>query len=487
MGNAILSSRAMVSFEVSAQSTGIVNSRPIGSGSGVSNRTRILIVGGGASGVLLACHLLRNGGEKIAVTLIERNPTIGRGIAYGTANPAHLLNVRAANMSAFADDPGHFWRWLQKNQLAAADSDQFCFVSRQIYGRYIEGLLQEFLVGSARNLSIVQGECIAIAETVSGVAASFEDGASLSADIAILATGNETCQTRAADDDLYASPWEDPAEAGLPRDGHVLILGTGLTMIDYAQSLLHSGHRGPITAISRHGLLPKPHRPVTAFAIDRTDVPFGCDTAELLRWFRRMTRQAQQRGGDWRSVVDGIRPFTQELWQRLSLPARRRFLRHARTWWDVHRHRMAPEVEQLIARALASGQLTIRAGKVQSVEARDGAARIAFRPRGSATTVTLEACRIVECTGINPIPHSTRNPVLRSLFDRGLARIDALGIGLDSTDACALVDASGQASEKIFAIGPLTRAAIWEIIAVPDIRAQCHRLAEHIVSQLLMS
>jgi uncharacterized NAD(P)/FAD-binding protein YdhS len=452
----------------------------------VTNSTHVVIVGGGASGVLLACHLLRDSAEQVLVTLIEKSASIGRGIAYGTANPAHLLNVRAANMSAFTDDPGHFWRWLQENRLAAADSDQFCFVSRQIYGRYIEGLLQQFRLGSGGKLRIVQGECIAIAETPAGVAATFKDGTSLPADIAILATGNETCQSRDADD-LYASPWKDPAEAALPNDGHVLILGTGLTMIDYVQSLLHRGHRGQITAISRHGLLPRPHRPVVAFAIDRADVPFGCDIAELLRWCRRTTRKARQQGSDWRGVVDGIRPFTQELWQRLPLVARQRFLRHARTWWDVHRHRMAPEVEQLIGRALASGQFAVKAGKVQSVEARCGVAQIAFRPRGFLSTVTLEACRIVECTGINPIPHSTSNPVLRSLFDHGLARIDALGIGLDSTDTCALIDRSGKPSQKIFAIGPLTRAAVWEIVAIPDIRAQCHRLAEHIRSQLLLS
>ena len=103
-----------------------------GLGLSVNERWHVAIVGGGASGVLLACHFLRNLSENVQVTLIEKNPAIGRGIAYGTADPAHLLNVRAANMSAFADDPDHFWRWLQANNLAVTDSDRFCFVSRQI-------------------------------------------------------------------------------------------------------------------------------------------------------------------------------------------------------------------------------------------------------------------------------------------------------------------------------------------------------------------
>ena len=136
-----------------------------GSGLNPNEARHVVIVGGGASGVLLACHLLGRRSENIRVTLIEKNPAIGRGIAYGTADPAHLLNVRAANMSAFADDPDHFWRWLQANNLAAADSDRFCFVSRQAYGRYIESLLQGLSRGTNRQLCILQGECIAVAPT----------------------------------------------------------------------------------------------------------------------------------------------------------------------------------------------------------------------------------------------------------------------------------------------------------------------------------
>jgi len=448
----------------------------------VSRTADIVIVGGGASGVLLACHLLRSFSGNIKVTLIEKNPAIGRGIAYGTANPAHLLNVRAANMSAFADDPDHFWRWLQANNLATAGSDQFCFVSRQVYGRYIESLLRGFSIGNDRELQIVQGECIAIAPVPSGAVAKLADGSSIAAEIVVLATGNETCQTHAPDN-LYASPWKDPAATASPRDGHILILGTGLTMVDYVQSLLHGGHGGPITAISRRGLLPRPHRPVVPFPIERADIPFGREITELLRWLRKMTRTAERRGGDWRSAVDGIRPFTQELWQSLSIPARKRFLRHARAWWDVHRHRMAPEVDEFIAEAISSGRLKIMAGKIQSVVHGNGAALVTFRPRGCSTTETMEAVRIVECTGINPIPHSTSNPVLRSLFDNGLAKIDPLGMSLDATNECALVDASGQPSTRIFAVGPLTRATFWEIVAVPDIRNQCRGLAEHIRSQ----
>jgi uncharacterized NAD(P)/FAD-binding protein YdhS len=190
-----------------------------GSSLDVNDARHVVIVGGGASGVLLACHLLRHLSENIRVTLIEKNPAIGRGIAYGTADPAHLLNVRAANMSAFPDDPDHFWRWLQANNLAVADSDQFCFVSRQIYGRYIESLLQGLSWGNNRELRIIHGECIAVAPAPGGATARLQDGSSIIAQIVVLATGNETCQTHVSNN-LYANPWADPAKTNIPQDGH---------------------------------------------------------------------------------------------------------------------------------------------------------------------------------------------------------------------------------------------------------------------------
>jgi uncharacterized NAD(P)/FAD-binding protein YdhS len=444
---------------------------------------RAIIVGGGASGALLACHLMRSLSPDIPVTLIERNADIGRGLAYGTTNPDHLLNVRAANMSAFVDDPEHFWRWLQANQLAPAGADQFCFVSRQTYGRYIESLLRELSSGMNRELQVVHGECVAIAPAPSGVVVRLRDGSAIAGQLAVLATGNETCQTHMLSD-LYLDPWTASAGNAVAEDARIVILGTGLTMVDHVQSLVRGGHRGPIVALSRRGLLPRPHRPVVPITVERADIPFGGETSALTRWFRNMTRTAHQHGGDWRSVVDGIRPFTQELWQSLSAPDRRRFLRHARAWWDVHRHRMAPEVEDIIGGAIASGQLTIVAGKVQSVRRGHDGAVVTYRPRGRQTVETIEAACIVECRGINAIPHTTTNPVLRSLLDNGLARIDPLGVGLDTTNECALVDATGQPSTRLFAIGPLTRATFWEVVAVPDIRTQCHRLTERIRSQL---
>jgi uncharacterized NAD(P)/FAD-binding protein YdhS len=395
-----------------------------------------IIIGGGASGVLLAYQLLQKQGSDFCVTLVEKRPEIGRGLAYHTGNPDHLLNVRAANMSALPDDPEHFWRWLSaRGPELNLCPDPFCFVPRRLYGDYIASLVEPLLAGTCapHRLSLIRGECTDVGESADGVAIILADGRQLAGDIAILATGHDPAVLRIA---CQADPWAPPSAAGIDKDATILILGTGLTAIDYVLTLLADGHRGPILAMSRRGLMAKAHRRVDAVRIDEADVPFGASASHLLRWFRQRIDAHVAQGGDWRSVVDGIRPFTQRIWQELPLWSRRRFLEHARAWWEVHRHRMAPEVEMRITQALAEGRLTSLAAKVTAIEPNAHGAFVRYRRRGRPEIESLQVGAIVDCTGIVRDVSASPNPVLRSLFDQGLARPDRLRIGLDIGTDC---------------------------------------------------
>jgi uncharacterized NAD(P)/FAD-binding protein YdhS len=356
-------------------------------------------------------------------------------------------------------------------------------VPRRIYGDYIAELIEPLLATDERGggLNIIQGECVSISETRSGVAVLLANDECRIADVAVLATGHEA---PAPCEGCYADPWTPPADAGIGRDDRVLILGTGLTMVDYVLTLLLSGHRGPIVAMSRRGLLPRPHRPVEPFPIEEADVPIGASATDFLRWVRICVRTHVARGGDWRGVIDGLRPYNQQIWQSLSPANRRRFLEHARAWWDVHRHRMAPEVESRIEAAIASGQLNVIAAKVSSIGPNDSGATVRYRRRGESGLVTMHVAKIVECMTAVAIPPKTANPVLHDLFSKGRARPDPLRISIDVTPNCAVVDQNGVPSQRLYAVGPLTRAAFWEIVAVPDIRTQCARLATQIADYL---
>ena len=261
------------------------------------HRPHVLIIGGGASGVLLACHLLRNPASDLQVTLIEKRPEVGRGIAYCTTNPDHLLNVRAANMSAFPDRPDHFWRWLDARDDSRPGTLQtaggpFCFAPRKIYGEYLTSLIAPLQSEARRpgRLRIIAGECASISQFPSGIAITLADGSLHQGDFAVLAIGHEAS---AGHSGRCLDPWKAPADAGVVADSRMLLLGTGLTMVDYVLSLSRAGHSGPILAISRRGLLPRGHRDVQPLPTGRADVPFGTGMPDLLRWLRNQDRRAR--------------------------------------------------------------------------------------------------------------------------------------------------------------------------------------------------
>jgi hypothetical protein len=118
------------------------------------------------------------------------------------------------------------------------------------------------------------------------------------------------------------------------------------------------------------------------------------------------------------------------------------------------------------------------AAKAVDISPNPAGASVRYRRRGRAEIERLQVGAVVDCTGIVKNPDATGNPVMRSLFNQGLARIDPLRMGIEVAPDCAIVNNWGLPSRRLFAVGPLTRAAFWEIIAIPDIRSQCVRLAE---------
>jgi uncharacterized NAD(P)/FAD-binding protein YdhS len=439
----------------------------------------IAIVGGGASGALMAAHLLKCAGDAIRLTLIEPRAQIGRGLAYATENDSHRLNVRASHMSAFPGDPDHFWRWLRAN--GHSGEDRFCFVPRLVYGRYLGSLIEDRLTeGNAPRVRWLRETVTTLRERDGSVALGFSGGQTAVFDMAVLCCGHEASEALEAP---FVSPWEDPRSWNAAPDSTILILGTGLTMVDAAIALSESGHSGPIVALSRRGLLPQAHRRVDVAQITQTELPSPARLAPFLRWLRARARDEMQSGGDWRSVVDGLRPHVQAIWRAMPSRSRQRFLEHARPWWDIHRHRMAPEVETKIRALQESAQLRILSGRILGVNAKQNGASVSIRPRASEAVARLEVSRIVSCRGLTSDPRRSSNPLVAQLVGEGDARVDPLGIGLDVDNDCAVVDASGRASERIFAVGPMSQAAFWESIAIPDIRLQVASLARRLTEQ----
>jgi uncharacterized NAD(P)/FAD-binding protein YdhS len=444
--------------------------------------TRVAIIGSGFSGSLLAVQLLRRFLPGGRVYLVEKNANFGRGLAYATGNPNHLLNVRAGRMSAFADAPDHFVDWLRERVNASGEgevpwsgSDQF--VPRRLYGAYIQDLLgnEIWQAGNGRNLTLVPDEAVALWQRPEGLSLQVRSGRTYEVDVAVLAVGNFPHDDTAAHH--YANPWSPQALAGLDPEAPVLLIGTGLTMIDTVISLLDQAHIGPIHAISRRGLLPRrhgeapPQPPLPLAQIDCSSV------AAMLHAVRQAVRRATDETKAWRAVVDALRPHTQQIWQNLSTAEKRRFLRHLRPWWDVHRHRMAPAVADIIDDAIRKRQLTLQAARLQATAPDRQGVTVTLTRRGSEQPETLRVARVIDCSGLQCDYARIDSPLVRDLLSQGLARPDPLKLGLDVTADSAVINRWGVPSRQIYALGPVTRGLFWEITSVPDIREQCWRVA----------
>ena len=433
-------------------------------------RAPVAIVGGGFSGTILAAQLARRGVDSI---LIDGSGRVGKGVAYSTKEPAHLLNVRAEGMSAWADEPNHF-----ANHFEARGGDRRGFAERRLFAGYIGQILDDAVASG--HVQIDHGSVVSASRTDGEWSVGFDDGRSIEARALVLAIGNQEPDRlhkfEAAGDHFINNPWAADARSAIEdlveNDGDTLIVGTGLTMIDLVLSLDAAGYRGRIVALSRRGQIPRSHADFKPAPVEEEELPSG-DLLGLWRWLRGRAAKV-----GWRAAIDSLRPHSQALWLSLDDERQRRFLRHARAWWDVHRHRIAPEVARTVANMVAEGRLEIMAARIQQVRSANGGLDVDVRKRGAAETRAMRFAYAFNCTGpLHSIEH-TKDPLLRSLLDAGEVRPDHLGMGLE-------VDERSKAGNgNLWALGPLTKGRYWEIIAVPDIRVQAAAVADDIALEL---
>jgi uncharacterized NAD(P)/FAD-binding protein YdhS len=317
-------------------------------------------------------------------------------------------------------------------------------------------------------------------------------------DSVVLAAGNymptppPLADTRYLEDPHFiADPWKPLAldtVAGKSADRPVAIIGTGLTMVDVALDLARRGYTGGMIAISRRGLLPQPHRHGTSppsYGHLPPDLVASEPTAtNYLRAVRRHVRRLEKEGIDWREVVASLRPVTPRLWRALPDAEKARFLRHLRPYWEVHRHRMAPELWAVLQALITGGALRIVAGRLTKIESVPDALRVSFRRRYSAQVETLEVGALVNCTGPESDMRRLRDPLIRELLSSGLATCDAAGLGIRVDDNYRVVNGSGSPSAVLSLAGPLLKGEYWEATAIPELRVHAARLAERLATEL---
>ncbi|WP_299049762.1 FAD/NAD(P)-binding protein [uncultured Nocardioides sp.] len=435
----------------------------------------VSIVGGGASGTLTAANLLRmSRGTDLRVVLHERAAAVGQGLAYSTTDERHLLNVRTRDMSGLADEPGHLVAWAERHGHPA---DPIGFLPRATYALYLRDLLTDLDDGrlERRREDVTDVE----PRDGGGYAVHGSEGVT-DADAVVLAYGNLPSGTLAVDGRPLPdagwhlpSAWDVGALRSLPADARVVLVGSGLTAVDAAVTLLGDEPGREVWMVSRTGMVPHRHLPLPCSTSWVRPISDDACTADIYAaHVREQVDRAAASGVCWRSVIDGMRGLTQRLWQRLDVTERRRFLaEHARDW-EVARHRMAPEVAAAIQGFRATGRLHVLGGGLAAVEDHGDAAGVTL-----ADGTAVDADAVVNCTGPCPDLDRTDMPLAVRLRERGLLRRDPLGLGAHCEPDGRVVDASGEVREDLLVVGPPRKGALWETTAVPEIRAQAADLA----------
>ena len=449
----------------------------------------LAIIGGGAAGVLVAIQVLRQAHAPLALALFEPASQLAQGIAYATPWPEHLLNVPAAKMSAFPDQPGDFLDYLQAVDAYPGEARELLgerYASRHHFAAYLQQRLQDAAAASPAQLQVMAQPVLGLQPDDHGYRLQLGDGSTLHAAQAVIATGNSMrplpvagAEALPADDVVEA--WDYDGVRTLAGAHALAIVGSGLSMADTVLALVAAGHTGPLHVISRHGLLPLPHAHGVLPDFDPGAL-LPMTLRQRVHALRGFARQAQADGQPWQGVMDRIRPHGQALWCSLDEADQRRFLRHVVRYWDVHRHRIAEDVDAQLQALQASGQLSLHRARLQRIWREGDVLRLSGRDSaGAGQQWTIAA--VVNATGVETRARALRNPLLQQLLADGLARPGPHGLGLDSSvPGDRLCSARGAAQARLGVLGSLRIGSLWESLAVPELRQQAQALATQVVA-----
>lgn len=444
--------------------------------------SKVIIIGGGLSGSLLAMQLARSPGGS-EVVLIEKNPEfLGRGVAYQYDFTHQPLNVVAGGMSLFPDKPLDFVRWLEANHFRYNHLiDQVspeAFIPRKIFGDYVLENLEKIQQEVSERLQIRIDEAISIMDFGKRKTVVFASGNALHADHVILALGNfppadlfATHNPVQNDPRYFASPWSDRVYSDIKGDEDILLVGSGLTAVDIVLGLIVRKFRGKVTMLSRRGVFPLPHD-LTHQAISIT-VPENYSPRKMLLWVRYLMRKNP--AVPWSVIIDGLRPYTQKIWLQWIVSDKQYFLKKIRPYWEIARHRIPSASSERLNNMMEKGQLVLKKGTIEEASVSSNGIEILYRSESGLNSQVFQ--KVINCTGPESNYRKVRFPIIVDLIARGKVKIDELGLGIKCTPEGSIINDQGEVEQGIWCIGPMRKAVLWETTALRELREQSSALA----------
>ena len=449
---------------------------------------RIAIIGGGAAAAAMLSELIEYQPAKpLHLDWYTGGASSVRGVAYSTRAEEHLLNVRVASMGMFGGRSRGFLDFLQRDDPSVAGTD---FLPRHRFGDYLDAEVKRVLaLGKAQghDVKVIPFEVDSVVPE-RGAVTVIHGEESREVDAAVLAIGSMAPRPlHGVSPEALASrryvidPWHLLAHAA----GHhsapkkVLLIGAGLTAVDVLLSLSRQWPQAQFSTVSRHGQLPEAHLRVAAIpSSDGTDLIEAMQDIPDIRVWMQLLREAIAQGGEWRSIVDGLRPYTPMLWAELPPEQRSRFMRHVRWAWDRARHRMPPESNEAMAVLVKEGRLERHCGRLQSVQMIDDRLQVSTRHAGKLRVEMADL--VIQANGMNTNVLDTGHRLINQLLTNAHVMPDPLRLGL-----CGSVDGHlqhhGSYWPHFFALGSLLRGTLWESTAIPEIRLQARNISRQLL------
>lgn len=450
----------------------------------------IVVIGSGLSGLVLVSALLEKDSADCSIILIEKNPEqLGKGIAYKSEFELQPLNVRAGRMSIYLHHPNHFIQWIRDNEkYRNSGFTEHSFIPRSIYGEYLKANLDYLIASYSNRLQIVLGEVDRLEKLDDKWNVILRNKKIINADSVVLAPGNfPPPDLSAAHPEIkkhpkyFPLPWQNGILASIPKEKTVLFVGMGLSTIDHLITLHKNKHTGKIIAISRNGLLPLTHELTGTFYPNKEELLSACATPTgLVRFLREKTILHSDL--HWSAIIDGIRPYQNQIWANWSIDKKKQFHRHIRPFWEIHRHRIPEESAELIKKVIENGQLSIQAGRIKGISmTRSDEFILTYLEKKSGHLTAITTDYIVNCTGPQSDFRKIDSPLIRKLLSDGHVVLNDLKMGILTDENGRLIDNKGNSQPNLFTLGPTRKGQLWESTALNEIRQQ----AEAIASQLI--
>ncbi|HZP10225.1 FAD/NAD(P)-binding protein [Methyloceanibacter sp.] len=435
------------------------------------------VIGGGFTGAASAIACLARFPQPFRLVIIEPSAVLGRGVAYGSHHPLHLLNVRTRDLSVRADRPGDFLNWAFRQLDQGENHDGLhealahTFLPRQLFGEYVRQRLFEMIEQRPDvEFSVKRAVARAIHTERGGYVIELERGRTVPCDAVIVATAYGV---QGGSSSGALSPYEALPPDLFARAQSIALIGSGLTMVDVLISARREGFQGTATIVSRRGQLPRPHAP-KGVVPHLLALPRSKHVSMLEASLRIACELAEEGGTPWQAVINGLRASLQDIWQELPVAEQARFLRHLRPFFDAHRHRLPAEIHARLMNDLDKGRAVLLRGSVMGVERAGEGFRLEVMKRGAATPEIMEVDLAFDCSGFKP---DLDQPLLRGMIEKGLARPDPHRLGLAVEANGQVLGRGGEATRGVFAVGPLCQGTLWEITAVPEIVRQADAAA----------